>query len=92
MGCNITAGFHGSVVGVTDQGGAFSNSGMFFELDPPTIAGGLWTETTLHNFNLHQNGLYKPMGAPVIIGNSYYGAAEYGGITLNWGGIYEVTP
>src|SRR5207253_10712690 len=39
----------GDLYGVTSGGGA-NGSGTVFELTPPAVAGGTWTESVLHNF------------------------------------------
>ncbi len=40
----------GNLYGTTSQGGAFGN-GNVFELSPPDIAGGTWTESVIHAFD-----------------------------------------
>ena len=95
--CYITLSPKNQIVGVTFRGGAYRD-GALFALDPPTEAGGAWTETVLHNFNGRKNyGLFYPQGAPVRIGNTYYGTANAGGALspvtgLTAGGVWSFTP
>ena len=80
----------GKLVGVSSEGGAYQN-GAFFELDPPTVAGGAWTEKVDVSFNLEDfNGGGYPVGAPLQHGSIYYGALQYS--KYGRGAIYELTP
>jgi hypothetical protein len=68
-----------------------SNGGTVFQLTP--AAGGLWSESILHNFGQSdQDGNY-PGNAGLILDTSgnLYGTTNYGG-TYAMGTVFELTP
>jgi uncharacterized repeat protein (TIGR03803 family) len=77
----------GNLYGTTGYGGSGTcillggngGCGTVFELSPPTVTGGAWTETILYNFQGGKDG-YFPQGALVFdkAGN-LYGATQFGG-------------
>lgn len=71
----------GNLYGVTPFGGsAIQNGycqygcGVAYQLTPPAVPGGAWTETVLHSFKARQ-GAIGPVGAPIFDSKgSLYGA------------------
>jgi len=64
------------------------HAGTMFELAPPTVAGGAWTETVLHAFAGGADGCY-PFFAPVIgRDGSLYGTTYGTIIIINYPGVY----
>jgi len=77
----------GNLYGTTQQGGP-NNAGTVFELTPGT--GGIWTETTLHRFNIKDG--YSPWAALIFDkSGNLFGTTEYGG-NHNNGVIFELSP
>lgn len=64
----------GNLWSTTQAGGAY-NSGTVFELSPPTVSGGPWTEAVLYSFK------DQVFSGGLLIGweGSFYGVANYGG-------------
>jgi hypothetical protein len=87
--CGLAAGAHGTLVGVLSNGGR-DFQGILFGLTPPSTPSGVWTYSVLHAFNPRAGDLSNA-GAPVRVGNSYFGTASGGG-TAGMGGIYEIVP
>jgi uncharacterized repeat protein (TIGR03803 family) len=67
----------GNLYGTTEIGGA-SNDGTVFELSPPAIAGGAWTETVLHSFS-GTDGILPGAGLSIDAGGNLYGTTYWGG-------------
>ena len=91
--CSIVQGnAAGRLYGTTVNGGT-SDEGTFFELDPPTAPGASWTEKVDVNFDSTVTLGALPYGAPLRVGNRYYGTlvttAKAGGSN---GLVYEITP
>ena len=85
----VQADYSGTLVGTSGIGGLYGD-GAFFELDPPAVAGGTWTEKVDVSFNTDAVlGGGSPSGAPLKVGRVYYGTlgSKQGG----YGAIYEVT-
>jgi hypothetical protein len=89
----------GNLYGVTINGGIKSQScinggcGAVYELSPPSVAGGAWTETTLHTFAGESDG-GNPKGPLVLIKGLLFGATSYGGTpNLGSGGtVFRLMP
>jgi uncharacterized repeat protein (TIGR03803 family) len=68
--------------------------GTVFELSPPTVSGGVWTETNLHAFSGAPDG-FSPVG-PLILdkAGNLYGTTSYGGLGVpyNYGIVFELSP
>jgi uncharacterized repeat protein (TIGR03803 family) len=81
----------GNIYGTTYYGGnAFY--GTVWELSPPGIAGGAWTETILHNFTGASDGGY-PIGGLTLAGNgTVYGTASFSGIPNDSGTAFQLLP
>jgi uncharacterized repeat protein (TIGR03803 family) len=84
----VQANSEGRIYGITDAGGANQGGGAFFVLDPPKRKDGAWSEAVLYNFDPATGSI--PIGAPVKVGEKYYGALE--GTPNLLGGVYELTP
>jgi len=76
----------------TCTGGEFAGCGTVFELTPPTVAGGAWTETVIHSFGGLNDGIYPT--APLFIDGlgNLYGTTDAGGGKQNVGTVFEVSP
>jgi uncharacterized repeat protein (TIGR03803 family) len=76
----LIAGSKGNLYGTTVNGGA-SDGGTVFELTPPAIAGGAWTETVLHSFgpNIPSDGFLPYAGLLADSKGNLYGTTLYGG-------------
>jgi uncharacterized repeat protein (TIGR03803 family) len=73
---------NGSLYGTTSDGNPMkAGSGIVFQLTPPSVKGGAWTETTLYEFTFFVNGAL-PTGH-ILIDSS----GNLDGTTLN-GGLY----
>jgi uncharacterized repeat protein (TIGR03803 family) len=73
---------NGSLYGTTSDGNPMkAGSGIVFQLTPPAVKGGAWTETTLYEFTFFVNGAL-PTGH-ILIDSS----GNLDGTTLN-GGLY----
>jgi uncharacterized repeat protein (TIGR03803 family) len=88
----------GNLYGTTEQGGSEA-SGTAFELSPPSIQGGAWTETILHNFctTYHCTDGYFPYGRLLLNKDgSLDGTTSAGGNNTNCrdgcGTIFQLTP
>ena len=72
----------GSLFGTTATGGTGPDEGgTVFELTPPTVAGGAWTETVLYNFPgayVRQTGTGDPEGTLLIEPNGTIYGTTYG--------------
>jgi uncharacterized repeat protein (TIGR03803 family) len=86
----------GNLYGAAGGGNAtcnFGNSrcGVVFELIPPAVEGGPWTETVLHSFGGPPDG--GVAFTPVIVDQAgkLYGTTQYGGM-WNQGAAFEVSP
>jgi uncharacterized repeat protein (TIGR03803 family) len=83
----------GNLYGTTVIGGA-ANEGAVFELSPPALPGGSWTETVLYSFQSFQSTYdgNSPL-ANVIFDKSgdLFSTAWMGG-TFNRGTVFQLTP
>jgi uncharacterized repeat protein (TIGR03803 family) len=79
----------GNFYGVTGQGGD-NNLGAVYEISPPAVNGGPWTETVLFSFN-GSNGTL-PAGRLLLgIGGVLYGTTNGGGAS-GAGTVFQLTP
>jgi len=88
----------GNLYGTTLQGGS-EQSGTVFELSPPSLPGGAWTETVLHSFCTHYSCTdgYFPYSKLVLRDDgALYGTASAGGSSTNCRGgcgtVFQLTP
>jgi uncharacterized repeat protein (TIGR03803 family) len=87
-GANPAAGLiydkAGNLYGTASEGGLrnslSSNNGTVFELSPPAVSGGAWTENTLHEFGgkTYGDGT-RPLGGLILPNGKFYGTSSSGG-------------
>ena len=87
----LTIDSKGNLYGTTSQGGA-NNTGVVFELSPG--AGGVWTETILHNFGVSEgsDGATPLSGVILDASGNLYGMTSTGGPNFGAGTVYELSP
>ena len=87
----LTIDSNGNLYGTTSQGGA-NNTGVVFELSPG--AGGVWTETILHNFGPSSgpDGTTPLSGVILDAAGNLYGTTSTGGPNFGDGTAYELSP
>ncbi len=80
----------GNLYGMTPTGGAHG-SGTVFELSPPAVPGGNWTQQVLWSFGEANDGL-NPYGSLAIdtAGNLY--GTTYGSTNVGAGLVFELSP
>ncbi len=82
-------GQNGGIFGTTVYGGP-SNDGIAFELSPPTVAGGAWTEQVLHRFSGASDGGHPQYGVALGLSGAPYGTTSLGGAS-NKGTVFDLT-
>jgi uncharacterized repeat protein (TIGR03803 family) len=82
----------GNLYGSTSSGGT-SGLGAVFELSPPLVSGGAWTETILYSFAQvgRNNTGASPTGLLWGPGGVLYGATRFGGAEA-YGNVFELHP
>lgn len=80
----------GNIYGTT-QGGGSLGYGAVFELSPPTVQGGAWTEAVLYSFPWGNDGLNPSSGLIFDGKGALFGETLYGGVG-NRGIIFKLTP
>lgn len=84
----------GNLYGVTPSG---DTAGGVFELSPPSVAGGAWSETTLYRFFNGPDGGF-PLGSLILYGSgNLIGTTEAGGVFYgppygHLGAVYQLSP
>jgi uncharacterized repeat protein (TIGR03803 family) len=78
----------GNLYGTTTFGGINYN-GSAFELSPPTVQGGPWTETTLYDFAGGHDGSNPNAGLTFGEGGQLYGTTLHGD-TLDEGTVFRI--
>jgi uncharacterized repeat protein (TIGR03803 family) len=84
----------GNLYGTTPGGGA-NGDGTVYEVSPPSIQGGAWTETVLHDFcqdNCSVDGGSPWGGVTLDSAGNLYGTTQEGAIDGLWGVLYELSP
>lgn len=82
----------GNLYGTTAYGGGSAKgNGSVFELSPPSVAGGAWTETTLHDFQGGTDGAVPNCGVISDSNGNLYGATTSGG-AADAGTVFELSP
>jgi uncharacterized repeat protein (TIGR03803 family) len=79
----------GSLYGTTSSGGAYG-FGTVFELTPPTVSGGAWTETILYSFKGGTDGA-SPASNVIFDLTTLVGTTPVGGAS-NFGTVFQLTP
>jgi hypothetical protein len=94
----------GNIYGTTAEGGTtaeftsgINGVGTVFELSPPGVGGGSWTESVLHNFSGGaSDGEFPMSGVVTDPSGNLYGNTEYGGPfnapPYHGGTVYKLTP
>jgi uncharacterized repeat protein (TIGR03803 family) len=80
----------GNLYGTTYQGGT-SNAGTVYELMPPALQGGAWTETVLYSFAGGADGLGPQSDLNFDLAGNLYGTTSSGGSPGN-GIVFELMP
>jgi uncharacterized repeat protein (TIGR03803 family) len=79
----------GTLLSTTEQGGSM-DFGTVFELTPPAMLGGSWSETVLHSFTGGSGGSY-PLSNLLAFKGALYGTTQGGGAS-NMGTVFAVGP
>ncbi len=82
----------GVFYGITGNGANYTGCGVIFQLVPPAIAGGQWTESTFHTFVQSPDGCYPSSSPTLDAAGNLFGATFEGGGIANSGVVYEVVP
>jgi uncharacterized repeat protein (TIGR03803 family) len=88
---NLITDKEGNLYGTTSAGGAHSE-GTVFELSPPAIKGGVWTETILYSLGSQSGDGSSPYGGLIMDkeGNLY--ATTGAGGAHSQGTVFELSP
>lgn len=81
----------GALYGTTYSGGGSPGWGTVYQLSPPTMPGGLWTESLLYTFQGGADGANPEAGLIIGANNILYGTTVYGG-TLGYGTVFQLVP
>jgi uncharacterized repeat protein (TIGR03803 family) len=92
----LTLDAHGNLYGTTFYGGK-NGVGTIFGLQPPSVAGGSWTEHLLYSFDLVAGGGYPGSSLTFDGHGNMYGTTadgpENAGCDITYcGGVYELSP
>lgn len=79
----LAQGKFGALYGSSEYGGGSNNDGTVFDLEPPRA------EQVLFAFPSGAGGAY-PVGGVLVLGNSLYGTATYGGGSSAAGLVYQL--
>jgi uncharacterized repeat protein (TIGR03803 family) len=86
---------NGNLYGTTGDGGptpsGHPGSGTVFELLPPAVSGGNWTEAILHTFTGGRDGDTPVAGLTMDKRGNLYGTASAGGV-YKFGTVFELSP
>jgi len=95
----LVADHSGNLYGTTKYGGkgsctglGFTGCGTVFELSPPAVAGGAWTETILHSFSTPNDGIYPATALVADSLGNLYGTTGAGGGSGSTGTVFELSP
>jgi uncharacterized repeat protein (TIGR03803 family) len=89
----VTFDKSGKLYGTTNAGGSASY-GAVYQLSPPTVSGGAWSETLLANFSYGQS--FGPMAGVLLKGNRLFGTnsdciAPYSAGCGGYGTVFVIT-
>jgi uncharacterized repeat protein (TIGR03803 family) len=87
---NLIFDSQGNLYGTTHEG-QLANAGVVFELSPPSVADGAWTETVLYVFGGFPDGASPAAGLVLDSAGNLYGTTESGGSSNN-GTVFELSP
>ncbi len=79
-GSGVIADRKGNLFGTTGVGGGNASNGTVFELTPPTVSGGAWTETILHKFQGMPDGKIPLSRLVMSSDGSLFGTTLRGGV------------
>jgi len=82
----LVRGPNGALYGAT-----YSSGGVVFQLRPPTVPGGTWTETVLHRFGGASDGDLPLAGLAFDRKGRLYGTTSGGGV-YGYGTVFRLTP
>lgn len=84
----------GDMFGTTFFGGFAAGAGIVYEMTPPAMAGGTWTETVIHRFSYHAiaDGLSPWGGLAMDRNGDLFGTAWLGGMCGSCGLVFELSP
>lgn len=83
-------GAHGSLYGVTREGGA-TGRGTVFQLTPAADPSAPWTENILHSFTAGGDAAFPSSELVMDSSGNLFGTALQGGVN-NLGAVYQVSP
>ena len=81
----------GNLFGTTGGGGGNASNGTVFELTPPQVSGGVWTETILHKFQGMPDGRIPLSRLAMSPDGSLFGTTLRGGVN-DLGTAYTLAP
>jgi uncharacterized repeat protein (TIGR03803 family) len=93
----LTADTAGNLYGATINGGAHGR-GTVYELTPPAVAGGKWTQSVLYSFQGGNDGAVAWGGLVMDSAGNLYGTTEHGGGsgstcgTSGCGTVFQLVP
>jgi len=85
----VVAGSNGEVYGVAGSGGS-NYQGAVYELTPPAVPGGEWTESVIYSFGSRPDA-ETPVGLIISPRGVIYGTTSGGG-SLGFGAVFELKP
>src|SRR5580658_1100636 len=95
----LTPDSKGNLYGTTSEAPPGSTNGLAFELSPPQIAGGPWTESVLYQFTGGSDGGHPTSGLVFDNAGNLYGTAQVGGQSATYecylagcGVVFELSP
>jgi uncharacterized repeat protein (TIGR03803 family) len=80
----------GNLYGTTTGGGTY-NSGVAYRVRPPSVEGGTWAYSVLHNFGSTATDGVGPQAALTLHDKMLYGTTEGGGQN-NLGTVFQLVP
>lgn len=88
----------GNLYGTTEWGGSYTGEycaylgcGTVFEVSPPSLPGGAWTETVLYRFAGEPDG-FDPFGALTLDSHENLYGTTYSGGSGGGGTVFELSP
>jgi uncharacterized repeat protein (TIGR03803 family) len=90
-GSGVVIDHNGNLFGTTGVGGFRGSDGTVFELSPPTVAGGPWTETVLRRFWGSPDGKIPLSRLVMTSDDTLFGTTLQGGVN-DLGTVYTVAP